>query len=686
MYRLTLIVIFLMTFFPALAQQKPAQERDSVPTDMDELVISGTLKPMRKLESPVVVEVYSQQFFKKNPVPSIFEALQQVNGVRPQLNCNVCNTGDIHINGLDGPYTMVTIDGMPIVSGLSTVYGLFGIPNQMIDRVEIVKGPASGLYGSEAVGGLINIITKSAAKAPKFSLDLMGTSWKEMQADASFKVKLNKKTHVLFGAHTFNYSNPIDNNNDNFTDMTLQKRYSVFTKWMVDRPDGKIASTGLRYYHEDRWGGEMNWTPAERGKDSLYGESIYTRRIEWIGQYQLPVAAPIVFSWSYNYHHQDSYYGIIPFIAEQQIGFGQLTWQGNIHKHQLLTGAAVRYTKMDDNTSATLGEVGGVWLPGIFVQDELKLSDKQDLLVGIRYDHHPLHGSIITPRLAWKWKTSKNGVFRLNTGTGFRVVNVFTEDHAALTGAREVVINETLNPEKSYNINLNYGYRIPVGYSVFTADASAWYTYFTNRIMPDYDTDPNKIIYKNLNGNSISRGLSLNLTYDWSNKIKVMAGTTLQDVFINQKQGDKMQKIQPVLVEKWSAVWAFTYHTPIKGLIADYTGSIYGPMRLPLAGALDPRPAYSPVWSLQNFQLTYKTGKVEFYGGIKNLLNWTPTKSAGFLISRAEDPFDKNVQYGPNGKVLVTPDNPYALTFDPTYMYAPNQGRRGFAGIRLTLN
>jgi len=204
--------------------------------------------------------------------------------------------------------------------------------------------------------------------------------------------------------------------------------------------------------------------------------------------------------------------------------------------------------------------------------------------------------------------------------------------------------------------------------------------------MPDYDTDPNKIIYKNLNGNSISRGLSLNLTYDWSNKIKIMAGTTLQDVFINQKQGDKMQKIQPVLVEKWSAVWAFTYHTPIKGLIADYTGSIYGPMRLPLAGALDPRPAYSPVWSLQNFQMTYKTGKVEFYGGIKNLLNWTPTKSAGFLISRAEDPFDKNVQYGPNGKVLVTPDNPYALTFDPTYMYAPNQGRRGFAGIRLTVN
>lgn len=79
--------------------------------------------------------------------------------MKPQYNCNVCNTGDIHINGLEGPYTMVLIDGMPMVSGLSTVYGLSGIPQSLINRVEIVRGPASTLYGSEAVGGLINIIT-----------------------------------------------------------------------------------------------------------------------------------------------------------------------------------------------------------------------------------------------------------------------------------------------------------------------------------------------------------------------------------------------------------------------------------------------------------------------------------------------------------------------------------------------
>ncbi len=143
---------------------------------LNEIVISGTMKPVLRSESLVPVEVYTPTFFKRNPSPNIFEALQNVNGVKPQVNCSVCNTGDIHINGLEGPYTFVLIDGMPIVSGLSTVYGLSGIPNSLIEKVEIVKGPASSLYGSEAVGGLINIITKNPLYASKYAVDVFGTS------------------------------------------------------------------------------------------------------------------------------------------------------------------------------------------------------------------------------------------------------------------------------------------------------------------------------------------------------------------------------------------------------------------------------------------------------------------------------------------------------------------------------
>jgi len=222
---------------------------------LEETVVTGTLKAVNRSESPVPVEVYSPTFLKKNPTASIFEALQNVNGVRPQINCNVCNTGDIHINGLEGPYTLVLIDGMPIVSGLGTVYGLSGIPNSLIAQIEIVKGPASSLYGSEAVGGLINIITKSTAEAPDFFADGFLSDWGEYNLDVGAKINMGKKTDVLLGVNYFNYDTPIDNNGDNFTDLTLQNRISIFQKWNFKRDENRIFSIAGRYFHEDRWGG-----------------------------------------------------------------------------------------------------------------------------------------------------------------------------------------------------------------------------------------------------------------------------------------------------------------------------------------------------------------------------------------------------------------------------------------------
>ena len=176
---------------------------------LDEVVISGTLSPISKRESPIPIEVYTSKFLEKIPVSGLFEATQNINGVRPQLNCAVCNTGDIHINGMEGPYTMITIDGMPLVGGLSSVYGLQGIPTSLIKQMEVVKGPASTLYGSQAVAGLINVITKKAEDAPNFSWGTNITSWRELQTDLSFKYKLGKATANL-GVDYFNYTLPID--------------------------------------------------------------------------------------------------------------------------------------------------------------------------------------------------------------------------------------------------------------------------------------------------------------------------------------------------------------------------------------------------------------------------------------------------------------------------------------------
>ncbi len=650
---------------------------------LEETVVTGTLKAVSRSESPVPVEVYSPTFLKKNPTASIFEALQNVNGVRPQINCNVCNTGDIHINGLEGPYTLVLIDGMPIVSGLGTVYGLSGIPNSLIEQIEIVKGPASSLYGSEAVGGLINIITKNTLEAPEFVADAFVTGWGEYNLDIGGKIDFGENTDLLLGVNYFNYDELIDNNGDNFTDLTLQDRISVFQKWNFQRKDNRIFSLAGRFFYEDRWGGELQWTPEFKGGDEIYGESIYTRRWEVLGKYQLPLKEKLLLTFSYNDHSQNSVYGDTPYIADQRIGFTQLTWDKKVGKHDFLMGSALRYNYYDDNTTATVS-ADEVTIPSLFAQDEIQLAQKHSLLLGIRYDYDRRHGSIYTPRTAYRWKMTDNDILRLNAGTGFRVVNLFTEEHAALTGARDVIVTDALEPEQSFNINFNYLKKIYADNGTFiTLDASLFYTNFSNAILPDYDTNPNQIIYDNLDGTSVSQGFSANVDAVFPSGFKFSLGATLQDV----SQTENGIKSRQILTESYTGTWSFGYNFKSISLNVDYTGNLYGPMRLPTLGDNDPRSDFSPVWSIQNIQFTWKgLDNFELYGGIKNLLDWTPNRGNPFIIARANDPFDSNVVFDNNGDAVATSDNPNALTFDPSYVYGPNQGIRGFFGLRYRLN
>lgn len=657
---------------------------EAVEQELEEVVISAGIKEIDKLKTTVPVEIYTSKFLQRNPGFNILESLTQVNGVRPQINCNICNTGDIHMNGLEGPYTMILIDGMPIISSLASVYGLSGIPNSMIERIEIVRGPSAVLYGSEAIGGIINVITKDPLKAPKFSADVLGSTFAEFNSDLSFLNRIGKRSSVLTGINYFHFNNRIDNNHDGFTDMTLQKRLALFQRYNFKLPKENNALLGIRYVYEDRWGGEMNWEPFFRGGDSIYAESIYTNRVEVIGKYPLPIKEKVYLSGSYAFHDQNSFYGTMSFQAKQHVGFFQAYWVKEMKRHDIILGTSLRSDHYDDNTVATengetgISEPSLTILPGIFVQDDIQVNENLKLLGGLRYDHSTIHGSIVTPRLGLKYDISKWHLIRLNSGTGYRVVNVFTEDHAALTGSRTTEFSETLNPERSLNINLNYNgtFFLKKG-SVLKIDLSPFYSYFFNKIIPDYETNVNKIIYSNSNGFSENKGINMAGSFS-SHQLKIDLGVTVMDVS-NVENGIRTRQL---LTEQYSGTWSISYSFKRIPLEIDYTGTVYGPMQLPLLGPLDPRPATSPWWSIQNIQFKYKLAAIEFYGGVKNLLNWNPGKNLPFLIARSHDPFDKEVEYDTSGNILATASNPYALSFDPSYVYAPNQGIRGFLGIR----
>lgn len=639
---------------------------------LEEVVITGTMKEVTKMNSSIPVEVYSPALFTKNPTPSIFESLNMVNGVQPQINCNVCNTGDIHINGLEGPYTMILIDGMPIVSSLATVYGLFGIPNSLVKRIEVVKGPGSTLYGSEAVAGVINIITQDPSTAPKLKLDVFGTSMGEYNTDVSTAFRV-KKSSAMLGINYFNFDQKWDVNNDNFTDVTLQNRVSLFNKWNFHRVSGKRFSIAARYISENRWGGELQWTEKYRGSDVYYGESILTKRSELLGTYQLNSKEDLQFDFSYNHHFQDSYYGQTYFVGDQHTSFAQLRWSKKLGKHDLLSGTPFRFTYYDDNTAGTARPNGEnhpavTLLPGIFVQDEIKWSQRFTTLAGVRYDQHNLHGSIVTPRLSLKFSPNSLNTIRLTSGSGYRVVNLFTEEHAALSGFRQVEVKNDLLPERSWNVNLNYAKNIAFQSGYVNIDGSLFYTYFTNKIVGDFLSDPNKIIYDNLKGYALSQGLTLNADVAFTNGLKVITGATWMDVFLKNESGEKIPQLH---APAFSGTFAISYALPKSGWAFDLTGRTYGPMNLPVVPN-DFRPATSPWFTIMNMQVTKPINKnLEIYAGVKNLLNFLPENP----LLRPFDPFDKNVGV----------DNPNGYSFDASYNYAPMQGLRGMMGVRWTI-
>lgn len=651
--------------------------------EMDEVVVSGTLAEISKSESPVAITILTPKFFSKNPEPSMYGVIDQVNGVRTQLNCNVCNTGDIHINGMEGPYTMITIDGMPIVGGLSTVYGLQGIPANLIERIEVIKGPASTLYGSEAVGGLINVITKNPSSADKFSMNVSMSSYLEGNIDVGYTAKMGKVSTIL-GANYFKYGNPVDLNNDNFTDVTLQDRISVFNKWSFERKENRVANVAFRYVYEDRWGGEMQWTPEFRGGDSIYGESIWTNRYEMIGNYQLPTKEKILFQTSLSKHLQNSVYGDMPYIADQVIAFNQLHWTKTWGVNHFLVGAAHRYTYYDDNTTATSitqdsitsNDPSRVGLPGIFVQDLIKFDKRNHLLLGARIDFHPQHGNVISPRVNYKLSPTDKFDVRMSVGNGFRVVNLFAEEHAALTGAREVVILESLKPEQSYNATLNVTKKFLTNAGLFTIDGNLFYTYFTNKINPDYDSNDDQIIYENLDGYAIYRGINIDTRFKFEFPLTINAGITFLDAFEMNLQADGTYlKEIPMLTEGLSGSFSASYTFRKWDVSLDYSSVFYGPMRLPILEN-DFRPEFSDTYAIHNLKLSKSFGKkVELYCGVKNIFNFMPPANS---IMRPFDPFDKEAD--------DPVSNPNGYTFDPAYVYAPNQGVRGYVGAKFLLN
>jgi outer membrane receptor for ferrienterochelin and colicins len=614
---------------------------------------------------------------------NLIESISLVNGLQENVACGVCFTNNISINGLPGQYAAIMIDGTPMYGNLASVYALNGLPNTMIDRIEVTKGPSSTIFGSEAVAGVINIITKDPKKEPLISLDLKANSLFESYNNLSWSHQWGTFSTML-GIHHAYSGSFIDNNQDGFGDVINLDRLSAFVKISVDRKKNRRSTVFARYYYEDRRNGVAEYLKDRnylqlRGDQTIYGESIFTQRWEVLGSYDLPTAEYFKLDYSLSGHYQDSYYGADFYKAQQYIAYTNFNWNKYVKGHGISAGLTFRYQYYDDNTIATQDTVGNKqlrhqFIPGIFLQDAWDISKKTALLYGCRLDYYKDHQLIPAPRFNLKYKPDPWTTFRFNFGTGFRIVNLFSEDHAFITGNRILEIAETLNPEQSYNVALNFNYIFSIGPSKGSINIEGFYTYFTNAIFPDY-SQANRIIYKNLDGFAQTRGFSLNYTQQFKFPLSINLSYNMQWATQSTREADgSLTNSNLEYAPLYSGSLVLNYTFKKIDLNVAYTGRLTGAMQLPeVYDLLEngqpnplPRPTTSIPFGLHNIQLTkeFCSLNLSIYVGVENLLNFRQNYSplAGYNSS--------NVPAG------------FSDYFDTAYAYGPIDGRSFYVGIR----
>lgn len=663
---------------------------------LDEVVITGTRTKKRRTDSPVIVNLINSETLKQVAATDLSEALRFLPGLRIEIDCQTCNYTQLRINGLQGGYSQILINGRSIFSPLTGLYGLEQIPVNMIERIEVVRGGVSALYGSSAIGGTVNVITKTP-KQNGYSLDY---SYHTINGGADQNLITGNATVVSedynAGANFF-VSNrrreAYDANGDNFSELPQLKDNSFGVNAFYLPSENAKLELRLSSIYEYRYGGEIVDKPAylaqqseERTHNVLMGSIDYQVNFN-------ENKSSLIFYYGGQRTARDHYTGIIPddktektaFFANPPYGTSEVvTHQGGMQYNQrfddFLGGKAVftggveyvyddvydeikAYNYRVDQTTKNLG---------VFVQNDWNITENLHFLSGLRIDKHNLVDyAIFSPRLSLSYKWKETTQFRLGWGTGFRAPQAFDTDlHIAFAGGgvSRISLADNLKEERSNSFTASVNYDKATEHFIAGFTLSAFYTHLKD-VFYQFPLGEDQLgqQFEKRNGKGATvKGITLELRANYDYLLQLEAGFTLQSslfdlpVYNIEKLPPKRQFLRTPTnygfatltftpTKKWtvSANLIYTGHMDIAHFAGEATGQ-----------SVD---TYFETSSFANlsfrFGYTFEVPKArlgfELYGGVKNLTN------------SYQDDFD-------TGK-----------NRDSNYIYGPGAPRTVFVGLTL---
>lgn len=653
---------------------------------LEGVVVTASRNESNRREAASIVSVISPKILENTNAVCVSQGLSFQPGLRVETNCQNCGFQQVRINGLEGQYTQVLIDSRPIVSALASVYGIEQIPANMVEQIEIVRGGGSAVFGSSAIAGTVNIITKEPKKntvSLSNTSNLIGGKSLDINTfvNASIVSDNHKSGITIFG--TSRQRSPYDHNGDGFSEIAKIESQTVGFRAFYNLTN--YSRLNFEYFNigEFRRGGNnFQLPPHEADIAEQLNHNINTAGLKY-SIYSKDNAHKFVAYTSFQDVNRKSYYGagkdLNAYGTTDDFSFsGGLQYTWNIKKILFMPSeftSGLEYSQNNLNDLATGYNrtiEQNINIISAYLQNEWK-NEKFGLLTGIRADQHNLLSEpVLSPRVNLRYAPSKNYNFRATYAQGFRAPQAFDEDlHIAAVGGEVALIqiSPDLKTEKSYSYTISADL-----YHIFKSVKTnllieGFYTqldqvFVLNKI--GYDPLGNLILERRNGDGAIVKGINLEGKVLPSKYLDFQLGFTIQtSEFTKDEEWSDNPNLKPQK-KLFRTPDKYGYLTANWNLQENFTASISGTYTGPMlvqhyAGYItEDTEKITPDFFDVNFRINYIIRvnghfKMHLNGGVQNVFN----------------SYQKDFDFG--------------NLRDSGYIYGPSQPRTYFAGIKFEL-
>ncbi len=667
------------------AKGTPADSAALESVELEEIVVvSSSRNEVSQRKAATAVNVTPRSVFQSTGSNTVAEVMNFQPGVRVEYSCSNCGMPQMRINGLEGEYTQILLDSHPIFSSLAGVYGIEQMPESMIERVEVIKGGGSALFGSNAVGGVVNIITRQPKRSSfelSNSTSLFEGGGADISTSLSGSIVSDDRTMGISLFSTVRDRDSYDRNGDGFSELPMLESTTVGFRGFYRISDGSRLTAEYHHMDEHRRGGDMLDRPSHEANISeelrhrINGGSV-----------------------KYDYISADLKHRFSTYVATQSIGrdsyFGTNQDPNAYGKTQdaTIVGGAQYTLKMDKflflpaefttgieyNNNYLHDEMQGYNRDlaqlsenyGIYAQNEWR-NDEFSMLIGARFDkHNKVKDPVLSPRASLRYRPWEPITFRVNYSSGYRAPQAYDEDlHVSAVGgdAMLIVLDPNLRPEYSNSATLSADFYKSFSSWSFNLIAEGFYTALSDIFAlreAGRDAQGNILMEKfNASGAKVA-GVNLEARMNYMNKVRLNGGLTYQSSFYDEAfEWSSTVDAQRKMFRSPDLYGYLTVdYLPIKELTISpsltYTGSM---LTQHYAGyiAADTEVMTPDFWDI-NFRVAYdlvlNSGlDIEFSAGVKNMLN----------------SFQSDLDVG--------------VDRDSKYIYGPSIPRTYFVGVKFTL-